>query len=339
MHPATARPGAGRAARHPTRRGVLAALAAGALPAASAAAADGAWPARPVRIVVPYPPGAINDVLARLVAERLGPALGQPVLVENKAGGNTVIGTQAVAAAPPDGLTLLQMPAAHAINAALVPRLPYDPVRGFECITLAARAPFLLVAGSGLPWRSVGDLVAAAKERPGSHTFASSGNGGNAHLMGELLNHLAGIRLLHVPYKGTAAAINDVIGGQVDCTFSTYAGAAPALRAGRVRVLGVTSARRAEAFPEIPAIAEAGYPGYDVQGWWGFAAPAGTPRPVVDRLNREINRAVQAPALRARLAGDAVETQGTTPEAFAAHLAAEIALWTRLVRQAGITAG
>lgn len=315
----------------------------GALPMGAALLHSTAWakesyPARTIRIVVPYPPGAINDVLARAIGDRLARSMGQAVVVENKAGGNTIIGTQAVANAAADGYTLLQMPAAHAINAALLPRLPYDSLKDFSLITLAARAPFLLVVNKDLPIHSVQELVAAAKQKPDSYSFASSGNGGNAHLMGELLNSLAGTRMLHVPYKGTTPAINDVMGGQVHCTFSTYSGASAAIRSGKVRVLAVTSAKRAQAFPDIPTIAESGYPKYDAVGWWGFAAPAGTPAPIIDRLQREIASACQAPELREKLASDAVELLASTPAEFRAHLEREIALWRALIQKAQIKA-
>ena len=317
----------------PQRRRVLLQLAA--LTAAPAISAERAWasdtyPSRALRVVVPYPPGAINDVLARAISDRLSKTLGQPVVVDNKPGGNTLIGTQFVATAPADGYTLLQVPASHAINAALQPRLPYDSLKDFSFITLAARAPFLLVVNKDLPARTVQDLVNEAKKKPDAYSFASSGSGGNSHLMGELLNHLAGTRMLHVPYKGTTAAINDVIGGQVQCTFSTYSGASAAIKAGRLRAIAVTSAKRAQAFPDIPTIAESGYPSYDAVGWWGFAAPANTSQAIVERLHSEITKACQHSELKARLSGDAVEIVASTPDEFRAHLEKEIALWRGL---------
>ncbi|OZI64733.1 tripartite tricarboxylate transporter substrate binding protein [Bordetella genomosp. 4] len=295
------------------------------------------YPSRALRIVVPYPPGAINDVLARAIGERLTASMGKAVIVENKPGGNTLIGTQFVAKSDPDGYTLLQVPAAHAINAALQRRLPYDPIKDFSFITLAARAPFLLVVSKASPINSVQDLVAAAKKAPDAISFASSGTGGNAHLMGELLNNVADIQMLHVPYKGTAAAINDIIGGQVQCTFSTYSGAAAAIQADRLKVLAVTSAKRAPVFPDIPTIAESGYPSYDVVGWWGFAVAAGTATAIVDRLHNEIIQACNTPALKERLAADAVEIVGSTPEEFVAYLNKDIALWRDLGQRARIT--
>ena len=321
------------------RRSSLLKLAA--LAVAPGLATRGAWaadayPSRALRVVVPYPPGAINDVLARAISDRIAKPLGQAVVVDNKPGGNTLIGTQFVAMAPADGYTILQVPASHAINAALQPRLPYDSLKDFSFITLAARAPFLLVVNKDLPVRSVQDLIAEAKKKPDAYSFASSGTGGNAHLMGELLNHLAGTRMLHVPYKGTTAAINDVIGGQVQCTFSTYSGASAALKAGRLRAIAVTSAKSALAFPDIPTIAESGYPRYDAVGWWGFAAPAGTPQAIVDRLHAEITKACKAPDFAKRLSSDAVEIVASTPAEFQSHLEKEIAVWKDLGQKTGI---
>ncbi|WP_171019887.1 tripartite tricarboxylate transporter substrate binding protein [Hydrogenophaga sp. 2FB] len=296
------------------------------------------FPDRPVRIVVPYTPGAINDVLARAIGDKMSRTIGQSVIVDNRPGGNTLIGTQFVAKAPPDGYTLLQVPGSHAINAALLPKLPYDSINDFSFIALVARAPFLLIVNSELPFKSVAEFMAAAKQRPGHYTFASSGNGGNAHLMGELLNMQAGVQMLHVPYKGTTPAINDVMAGQVHCTFSTYSGAAAAIRSGRVRALAVTSARRAAAFPDIPTIAESGYPAYDATGWWGFAAPAGTPAPIVARLHQELTTACQAPDLVQKMKSEGVDMQVSSSAEFKAHLEREIVVWKDVVRKANIKA-
>ena len=307
-----------------------------ALAPATALAQAPAWPAKPLRIVVPYAPGAINDVLARHMADRLQVLLGQPVIVENRAGGGAVIGTQAVASAPADGYTLLQVPAAHVNNATLVPKLPYDPINSFSFITLAARAPLLLVAGDRFAANSVADLVALAKKSPGTHSYASSGNGGAAHLMGEMLKQMAGIDLLHVPYKGAAPAMTDVMGGRVDVTFATYTVAAPAIKAGRARILAVTGGKRWQLMPDVPTIAESGVPGYDAAAWWGYAAPAGTPPAIIERLNREINNALAAPALRAALAAEGIEPVGTTPAQFSAFIRSEIPLWAGIIRKGNI---
>jgi tripartite-type tricarboxylate transporter receptor subunit TctC len=315
----------------------------GAVAIASAAPMGQVWakdsfPVRPIRIVVPYPPGAINDVLARAIGDKMSRSIGQSVIVDNRPGGNTLIGTQAVAKAPADGYTLLQIPASHAINAALVHKLPYDSLADFSFIALVARAPFLLIINSELPFKSVAEFMAAAKQRPGHYTFASSGNGGNAHLMGELLNMQAGVQMLHVPYKGTTPAINDVMAGQVHCTFSTYSGAAAAIRSGRVRALAVTSPRRAAAFPDIPTIAESGYPAYEASGWWGFAAPSGTPAPIVAKLHQELAAACQAPDLVQKMKSEGVDMQVSSATEFKAHIEREIVVWKDVVRKAQIKA-
>lgn len=325
----------------PDRRHMLrhigAAAIASALPMGQVWAKD-SFPVRPIRIVVPYPPGAINDVLARAIGDKMSRSIGQSVIVDNRPGGNTLIGTQAVAKAPADGYTLLQIPASHAINAALVPKLPYDSLADFSFIALVARAPFLLIINSDLPFKSVAEFMAAAKQRPGHYTFASSGNGGNAHLMGELLNMQAGVQMLHVPYKGTTPAINDVMAAQVHCTFSTYSGAAAAIRSGRVRALAITSARRAAAFPDIPTIAESGYPAYDASGWWGFAAPSGTPAPIVAKLHQELAAACQAQDLVQKMKSEGVDMQVSSATEFKAHLEREIVVWKDVVRKAKIKA-
>ena len=322
-----------------TRRSLLASFGAVALPAlAQTARAEGAYPVRPIRIVVPYPPGAINDTLARAVAERLQASMGQPVVVENRAGGGAVIGTQAVASAPADGYTLLQVPAAHVNNATLVAKLPYDSLKSFSFITLAFRAPVLVVVREGLPVRSVAELVRQAKSKPGTYTYGSTGNGGAAHLMGEMLKQMAGIDLLHVPYKGAAPAMTDLMGGQIDLTFATYTASAPALKAGRARAIAVTSRKRLAMLPDLPTVAESGVPAYDAAGWWGYAAPAGTPAPVLSRLHLEIGKALAAPALRAAMEAEGVEVIGSTPQQFADFVRDEIGVWAQVIRTSNIRA-
>ena len=329
----------------PTRRRALALAAAGSLAAslpsrgfAQAASADaaGAFPQRPVRIVVPYAPGAINDVLARAMSERLQSLLGQSVVVENRAGGGAVIGTQAVASAPPDGYMLLQVPAAHANNATLVAKLPYDPIRSFSFITLAARAPLLVVTNENVPARNMQELVELARKRPGHYSYGSSGNGGAAHLAGEMLKQQAGVDLLHVPYKGASPAMTDLLGGRIHMTFATNTVAGPMIKAGRVKVLAVTSKKRWSGMPDVPTVAESGFPNYESSGWWGYAAPAGTPPAVVARLNRAINDALDAPALRKTLETEGIEAIGSTPEEFLAYVQSEIAIWGEVIRKGNI---
>lgn len=329
----------------PTRRQALAMAATGAYAATAAprgfaqpATPDpaGSFPLRPVRIIVPYAPGAINDVLARTMSERLQSLLGQPVVVENRAGGGAVIGTLSVATATPDGYTLLQVPAAHANNATLVPKLPYDSMRSFSFITLAARAPLLVVTNENLPARTMQELVELARKRPGQYAYGSSGNGGAAHLAGEMLKQQAGVDLLHVPYKGAAPAMTDLIGGQIQMTFATHTVAGPMIKAGRVRVLAVTSRKRWSGMPDVPTVAESGLPNYESSGWWGYAAPAGTPVAVVNRLNRAINDALDAPALRKTLETEGIEALGSTPEQFTAYVQAEINTWGNVIRKGNI---
>jgi tripartite-type tricarboxylate transporter receptor subunit TctC len=308
-------------------------LLAGAVATAQPAAT---YPNKPLRIIVPYPTGAINDLLARTVAEKLPPGLGQPVVVENRAGGGAVIGTQAVASSAPDGYTLLLVSAAHANNATLVPKLPYDSLSGFSFITLAFRAPVLVVASSNVPARSMTELVALARSKPGSITYGSTGNGGAAHLMGEMLKQIAAVDILHVPYKGAAPAMTDLMGGRIDFTFVTLTGAAAALKSGRARAFATTGAQRMAAMPDVPTVAQSGVPGFDAVGWWGFAVPAGTPPAIVARLNREINKALEAPALRATMANEGVEVLGTTPEEFSSFVRAEIDTWGKVITKGNV---
>lgn len=330
------------ASRQPTpslrtvsRRTLLAAPLAFAAPGIFAQPAS-TYPDKAVRIIVPYAPGAINDFLARTVAEKLQAGLGQPVVVENRAGGGAVIGTQAAASAAPDGYTLLQVSAAHANNASLLPKLPYDTTGSFTFITLAFRSPVLVVVNKRLPARSMKELIALARSKPGSLTYGSTGNGGAAHLMGEMLKQAADIDVLHVPYKGAAPAMIDLIGGRIDFTFATYSAAVAALKSGRARAIASTGAQRLSILPEIPTVAESGVPGFEAVGWWGFAAPAGTPPQVVARLSREINKTLQDPALRSRMHSEGIEVLGTTPEQFSSFLQAEIETWGKVIRKGDI---
>lgn len=313
-------------------------FAAGVAHAQPSAADIANFPSKPIRIIVPFAPGAINDTLARAIGEKLGEGLKQTVVIENRAGAGTVIGTDVVAKAAPDGYTLLQVSPAHAINVSLIGKLPYDSVRNFSFITLAAKAPVLMLVSSSSSYKSVQDVIADAKARPGKLSFSSTGNGGIAHLMGEMLKTMAGVDILHVPYKGAAPAVIDLIGGQVQFTFTTVTGSASYVKAGRVRPIAVTSVKRMPILPEIPAISEAGYPSYDAVGWWGFAAPAGTPPAIVDKLNRELNKVLALPAIRDRFKNEGVEMIGSTPEAFTSYVQSEIATWTKVVKASGAKA-
>lgn len=293
------------------------------------------YPSRPIRVIVPYTPGAINDVLARRIAQRLSEVLKQSVVVENKPGGGTVIGTEFVARAEPDGYTLLQTAAAHSINASLMSKLPYDTIKSFSFISLVGTSSYVMIANPSLPANTVPELIALAKSKPGQLSYASTGNGGSAHLMGELFKDMAKVDIMHVPYKGLAQGLNDVASGQVQLTFSTYTGAMAYLKPGRVKAIAVTGKERMNVLPDIPTIAET-LPGYDASGWWGYVAPAGTPKPIIDKLNRALNSIVQAPVFREMFKSEGVQMLGTTPEEFQAHVEREMAVWAKVIKQANI---
>ena len=302
---------------------------------AAAAHAQQPYPTRPVRLIVPFTPGAINDLIARLLAARLAESWRQQVVVDNRPGAGTVIGTDLVAKATPDGHTLLLVSAAFAINPTLYAKLPFDPVRDFAPVTLIGAAPFVMVAAPALPVRSVKELVALAKSKPGQLSYASTGIGATAHLVGEMLKTAAGIDLVHIPYKGFAPALTDVIAGQVQVTYGTYSTLAPHMQAGRIRALAVTSAKRSQVAPELPTIAEAGYPNFNATAWWGVAAPARVPAEIVQKLQTDLVGIVHQPEMRERLAREGVDTAGDQPAQFAAFIRAEIERWGAAVKQSG----
>ncbi|MGH8620086.1 MAG: tripartite tricarboxylate transporter substrate binding protein [Burkholderiales bacterium] len=293
------------------------------------------YPNRSTRFIVPYTPGAINDFVARLVAQKLTDAWGQQVVVDNRPGAGTLIGTELVARANPDGYTLLLVPTAFAVNVTLYPKLPYDPIRDFTPVTQIGSAPFLFVCGSQVPVKNVKELVALAKAKPGQLSYGSTGSGGSAHLMGEMFKSQAGIEMSHIPYKGLAPALTDVMAGQVSCTFGSQLAVEGQVKAGRLRALAVTSKTRSKAAPDVPSIAEQGYPEFNGTGWWGVVVPAGTPKPIVTRLNADIVRLLSAPDVRERLLGQGVEIAATSPEQFAQFIREEIKRWSVAVKQSG----
>jgi len=301
------------------------------------AAAAQTYPVKTVRMVVGFPPGGPTDVLARIVAQKLGESWGQQVIVDNRAGASGMIGAELVARAAPDGYTLLMVPVTFAVTPSLFSKMNYDSERDFAAVAQVAAAPFILVVHPTLPVKSVKDLVALARARPGQLNYASASTGGMPHLAGELFNLMAGIKIVHVPYKGAAPATTDLLAGQVQLMFNNMLSAMPQVKAGRLRALAVTSTRRSNALPELPAIAET-LPGYEASGWYGLLAPAATPREAVARINSETSRIMKLPEVAQRLAGDGVEAVGTTPELFAAYLRAEIAKWGKIVKTAGIEA-
>ncbi len=316
---------------------VSAVLAAASLGAPATGSAQ-AWPSRPVHVVVPYPAGGPNDIIVRLVGKRLGEALGQPVVVENRPGAGGNIGTDSVAKSAPDGYTLVSVgPGALIINP-LLGKVPYDTMRDFAPVTIMAVAPNALVAHPSFPAKTVAELIALAKAKPGAINYASGGSGSTPHLAAALFAAMAGVQLTHVPYKGTAPATADLIGGQVQVAFLGIPSVLPHVRSGKLRVLATTGKSRSPELPGVPTIDEAGVPGYELSPWYGLLAPAGTPGAVVTRLASEVTRIVRDPAMREQLSAQGAEPAGRTPEEFARTLRAETATWTKVVRDAGIRA-
>jgi len=294
------------------------------------------YPARPVRIIVPSPPGGGTDIVARVLAQHFARSFGQQFFVENKPGAGNMIGIEAVARSAPDGYTLLMTASTLALNSVLFKKVPYDPVRDFAPITLTATAPNVLLVHPSVPAQSLAEFIALAKAKPGALSYGTPGIGTSPHLSMELLKSMAGIDLQHVPYKGTAAAVTDVIGGQIAATFANALTAKPQVDAGRVRALAITGPRRIEALPGVPPIAEAGVPGYEAMQWYGLLAPAGTPAAIVARLNGEALKALRSAEMKERLAADGAEPLGGSPAEFAALIRRELDKWTRVARAAGI---
>lgn len=303
-----------------------------------ARAEPAAWPSKPIKLVVGYAAGGATDVVARLVAVRLGEQLGQPVLVDNRTGANSNVGAEAVARAPADGYTLYVYTIANTINASLYARLGYDPVKDFEPVGLIAKIPNILVVNPKLPIRSVADYLRFAKEQPDGITFASSGSGSSIHLSGEMFKMKAGLKMLHVPYRGSAPAITDLLGGQVQSMFDNMPSALPHVQGGRLRAIAITSAQRSPLLPDVPTVAESGYPGFDVQSWFGLAAPAGTPHPVIERLNAALDKVMAAPEVRQRLRDLGATPEAGTPEQMRALAVAEIKRWREVVKASGAKA-
>lgn len=297
------------------------------------------YPSKPLRLLVGFAPGGANDILARLVGQKISEELGQPVLVENRPGNAGLIAAEAVARAAPDGYTLmLGSTGTNSIAPSLTAKMPYDPVTGLAPVSLVGVAPSCLVVSANVPAQSVRELVALAKARPGRLSYASSGNGTTLHLGGELFKLIAGVDLIHVPYKGNAPALNDVIGGQVDMIFSALPPALPLAKAGKVRILGVTTLERLPAAPELPTVAEQGLPGYEMGTWYGVFATGGSPPEALERLATALRKAVSDAKLREQIGAQGIEPASSTPAEFRAFVGAEIAKWARVVKAAGIKA-
>lgn len=295
-----------------------------------------AYPAKAIRVIVPLAPGGGGDIIARAVGQKLAENMRQPVVVDNRPGGATMIGTEIVARAAADGYTLVMATSSHAINPSLYPKIPFDPIRDFAAVTLIATSPLVLVLHPSVPAKSVKELVTLAKARTGKLNYASGGPAGIPHLAAELFKLMARIDLVHIPYKGMGPALTDLLGGQVDLLFSTPAASLPYVKRGRLRALAMTGAARSPAFPDIPTVAETGYPGYEAGTWYALLAPAGTPREPIQRLNSEVLKVIQMPALRQRLVGLGVEFVGSTPEACIAYIKNEMAKWAKVIKQENI---
>jgi tripartite-type tricarboxylate transporter receptor subunit TctC len=294
------------------------------------------WPTKAIRWIVPFAPGGTTDILARTIAEKLTVALGKPVIVENNPGAGGGLGAVQTAKAAPDGYTIMGGTiSTHAINASLYKALPYDPVKDFAPITLIARVPNLLVVNPNVPAKNVRELIALMKANPGKYSFASSGNGTSQHLSGELFKTMAGVDMQHIPYKGSPPALQDVVSGQVTMTFDNITTAWPLAKAGQLRALAVTTAKRSPIAPEVPTLAEAGLAGYEIGSWQGVFAPAGTPADIVKRLNVEIVKIINMPDVREKLVNLGAEPVGDTPEEFAALVKSEGAKWAAVVKQSG----
>jgi len=301
--------------------------------------AEGAdYPARPITLIVPYPAGGGNDVIARLVAAKMSQNLGQPIVIENRGGAGSTIGTRDVARSAPDGYTLLIATSSLAINPALYPDVAYDPKKDFAPIGLIATSPNFVLVNPAVPVRSVADLIALARKDPGKIDFASTGTGTSTHLAAVLFSAMADVKLSAVPYKGVAPAITDLLGGQVALMFCPMASVVGQVRAGSLRALAVTGAKRSSLFPDLPTVAEAGLPGYAAELHYGLVAPAGTPQDVIAKLNGALNHALADAEVKSRLAADGTETLPGTPDAYAADIAGEEAKWGAIIKATGTTA-
>jgi len=315
---------------------VVIALCALAITASAAAAQD--YPNRPIRLIVPYPPGGATDIIARAIGQKLTESLGQAVVVDNRGGGGQVIGTDAVSKAAANGYTLLLPSVTHSINPALHAKLPYDSVKDFAPVVLVGRGPNVLVVHPSIPPKSVPELVAYLKANPGRVNYASSGNGSGGHLAAELFKSMTGVTMIHVPYRGNGPAMVDLLAGQAALMFTSPVPTLPHVRAGRLRALATTGAAKSSAMPELPTVADAGLPGYEAILWYGILAPAGTPAPVINLLNARINDALKSSEMEPRFAALGVEVAGGTPQAFGNYVVAELKKWSKVVKDASIRA-
>ncbi len=319
-------------------RSALLGLGVSALWSMSAVAVGQGYPERPIRVIVPYAPGGGTDITTRTVAQRLTESLKSPVVVDNRPGAAGNIGKEIAARSTPDGYTLLTAGLSFAVNPSLFTKLGYDPVRDFDPISLIATAPLIVVVHPSVPVTSIRELVALAKAKPGGLNYASGGIGTGNHVAGELFKYMANVDIVHVPYKGGGPALTDVVAGHVQILFNTSTSTVPFLKSGKLRALAVTGAQRSPGMRELPTVAESGLPGFDVGVWFGLVAPARTPRPIIEKLNREIVRISRLPDAREQFAAQGADPVGSTPLEFAQHIRAEVAKWAKVARAANLKA-
>ena len=291
-----------------------------------------------MRLVVPFLAGGSTDIVGRTVAQKLAEMWGQAVFVDNRPGGGTTIGTDLVAKSAPDGYTLLVTPAPFTINPSLLAKLPYDALTDFAPITLINTTPLVLVVHPGVPAKNVKELIALAKAKPGQLNFGSSGTGGSNHLAGELFNAMAGVKMVHIPYKGNAGALTDIVGGHLDVVYNGVTSAIALIKGGKLRVLAVTSLQRTPALPDVPTLNESGLKGFEAVAWNGLTAPAKTPRDVIMKINADVLKVISSPELRERLKAEGSDPVGNSPEQFATFLRDEIAKWAKVIKFAGVKA-
>jgi len=321
-----------------TRRKILLASGAGALAAQWPVTASAqAFPAKPIRFVMPYPPGGSSEILARPIAQEMTKQLGTSVIIDFKPGGGTTIGADMIAKSAPDGYNIVMMLSAHAINATLMPKLPYDTVRDFAPITIAATLPLVVVVPAQSSIRSMADLLARARANPGKLTFASAGPGNTSHLSVEYLKSMLGLDMIHVPYKGSGPAIIGLLGGEVDFMFDSLSSSLPQIKGGKFRAIAMASAQRSRILPDVPTVAESGVPGFDVSVWYSVLAAAGTPAPIVNKLHTEIVRAMRAPETKEKIEAAGYDIVGSTPEQAGEFIKAEIVRWSKVVKDSGAT--
>jgi tripartite-type tricarboxylate transporter receptor subunit TctC len=320
--------------RNPMSRSLRAAALVAGVCLSSGALAD-AWPSKPIKFIVPFAPGGVADVVTRAVTPKLSEALGQPIVIENKGGAGGTLGTSQGAKAAPDGYTFIVPAASHTTTPSLYSKLDFDPVKDFVPVTEIAAVPYLLVVPVSSPVRTLNEFIALAKAKPGTLTYGSAGNGSSNHLAGELLASAIGAPLLHVPYKGSAPALTDLLGGQIAFMFDTINTSTQYIKSGRLRVLGVGTTKRSKIMPEVAPIADT-IPGFEAATWVGLLAPAGTPREIVERMQREIEKVVHQPEVQERLSVSGAEPVASTPEQFGGYLVSEIRKWDRVVKQANI---